>query len=145
MTGITDIPFQIVITDELKGEEYAAYRALTDKATEKDFERVVEGLGDEKNEAIREYYRAFFDIVVEKNPGYIDIIRRKKDMQRKAADIVMEAFKDEIEEKERETKALDIQNLMANLKLTFEQVMEALNIPQSQWDTYAGLVSKAKQ
>ena len=34
ITGITDIPFQIVITGELQGEEFAAYRALTDKAAE---------------------------------------------------------------------------------------------------------------
>ena len=30
--GITDLPFQIVITGELEGPEYAAFRALTDHA-----------------------------------------------------------------------------------------------------------------
>ena len=42
--GYTDLPFQIIITGELKGEEYAAYRALTDKADEADVERIIEGL-----------------------------------------------------------------------------------------------------
>ena len=34
--GITELPFQIVITSELEGSEYAAYRALTDEAKEDD-------------------------------------------------------------------------------------------------------------
>ncbi len=153
VTGVTDIPFQIVITDELKGEEYAAFRALTDKATEEDVTRVIEDIEEEKEEVLREYYRILFGIVIDKNPDYIGRIRRKKDMERTSADIFMEVYKDKIEEQkeeqkietERETKIIDIKNLMINLKLTVEQAMEALSIPQSQWDTYAGLVSKSKQ
>ena len=70
-------------------------------------------------------------------------------MERTSADIFMEVYKDKIDEQknetERETKIIDIKNLMINLKFTVEQAMEALSIPQSQWDTYAGLVSKSKQ
>ncbi|MBQ9008336.1 MAG: hypothetical protein IJ088_03275, partial [Clostridia bacterium] len=32
VSGIVDLPFQIIITDELEGEEYAAFRALTKNA-----------------------------------------------------------------------------------------------------------------
>ena len=39
--GYTDLPFQIIITSELEGEEYAAYRALTDKAEQADVESIV--------------------------------------------------------------------------------------------------------
>ena len=39
--GMTDLPFQIVITDELEGGEYAAYRALSDHAAEQDMEALV--------------------------------------------------------------------------------------------------------
>lgn len=74
-------------------------------------------------------------------------------MDRTAADIFVEVYKDKVneiaderaDERARETKIIDIKNLMTNLKLTVEQAMEALSIPQSQWETYAGLVSKAKQ
>ncbi len=149
VTGITDIPFQIVITDELKGEEYAAFRALTDKAAEEDVTRVIEDIKEEKEEVLREYYRILFGIVIEKNPDCIGIIRRKTDMERTAADIFVEVYKDKVDEianeRERETKIVDIKNLMVNLKWTVEQAMEALSIPQSQWDTYAGLVTKSKQ
>lgn len=36
----------------------------------------------------------------------------------------------------------NIQSIMKNLKLTVEQAMDALSIPQSQSSIYAGLVSK---
>jgi len=41
--GYTDHPFQIIITGELKGEEYTAYYALTDKVNEADVKRIIEG------------------------------------------------------------------------------------------------------
>ncbi len=43
-------------------------------------------------------------------------------------------------EREQQTRVLDIRNLMGNLKLTLEQAMDALNIPQADQATYAGLV-----
>ena len=57
VTGITDIPFQIVITGELQGEEYAAYRALTDKAAEKDVEHIIIAADREKTDNLRDHYR----------------------------------------------------------------------------------------
>ena len=149
VTGVTDIPFQIVITDELKGEEYAAFRALTDKAAEEDVEKVIEDIEEEKEEVLREYYRILFGIVIDKNPDYIRMMRRETNMQRETEDALLEIVRNRVDEEknetERETKIVDIKNLMINLKFTVEQAMEALSIPQSQWDTYAGLVSKSKQ
>ena len=47
-----------------------------------------------------------------------------------------------IDKKEQETTVLSIRNLMKNLKLTVEQAMDALSIPQTQRETYAGLIKK---
>ena len=59
-------------------------------------------------------------------------------------DVLMEMVKEDVarerRDQERETKIIDIKNVMANLKLTLVQAMDALNIPQSQRDTYASLV-----
>lgn len=65
-------------------------------------------------------------------------------------DVLMEIVKERVDEKvnkkeqetRQETKALDISSLMTNLKLTLEQAMDALNIPPSQREIYAGLVNK---
>ena len=59
VTGITKLPFQIVITGELEGGAYAACRALTDQASEKDIERVIVDGGNEEDDALREYYLTF--------------------------------------------------------------------------------------
>ena len=70
-------------------------------------------------------------------------------MQRETEDALLEIVRNRVDEEknetERETLVTSIKNLMINLKFTVEQAMEALSIPQSQWDTYAGLVSKSKQ
>ena len=132
-----------------KSELIERITAKNPHLTLKDVERVVEDIEVEENEILREYYRVIFDIVIGKNPKYLGIIRRKAGMERIAADLFMEVYKDKIDErvneKEKETIVTSIKNLMINLKFTVEQAMEALSIPQSQWDTYAGLVSKSKQ
>ena len=146
--GIVDLPFQIVITSELKGEEYAAYRALTDKANASDVERIIEEIGRQSDDIVREHYRVLIKLVIEKNPQFIEVIRRDRAME----DILMEIVKDKVDEKistaevakEQETLALSIKNLMINLKFTAEQAMDALSIPATQREIYAGLIKGNK-
>ena len=73
--GYTDLPFQIIITGELKGDEYAAYHALTDKVDEADVKRILEGVGQVKDDVIMEHYRVLLQLVIEKNPRFIEAIR----------------------------------------------------------------------
>lgn len=146
VNGIVDLPFQIIITGELEGDEYAAYRALTDKAVEVDVEHIIKEIGKEKDDTLKEYYGVLIKLIIEKNPQFIEVVRRDSAME----DVLMEIVKDRVDEKvnkkeqetRQETKALDISSLMTNLKLTLEQAMDALNIPPSQREIYAGLVNK---
>ena len=138
--GLVDLPFQIVITSELEGEEYVAYHNLTDKVTQADIEHLVRIAGEVKDDAVREHYRVLLNLVAEKNPQYIDILRGEITMRDVLMEIVQEDVARERRDQERETKIIDIKNVMANLKLTLVQAMDALNIPQSQRDTYASLV-----
>ena len=63
---LTDLPFQIVITDELEGDEYAAYRVLTDHAREED----VKTISDIKDDLdTRELKEKLLDFVSIKNPN----------------------------------------------------------------------------
>jgi len=142
VTGITDIPFQIVITGELQGEEYAAYRALTDKAVEKDVEHIIIAADREKTDNLRDHYRVLIELLAVKNPQIFEEIRRN-DM---AGDVLMEIMKDRVDEKvnekERETKLIDIKNVMDSFGVTVDKAMESLKIPQSQRSLYAGLIKK---
>ena len=155
VVGFTDLPFQIVITSELEGDEYAAYRALTNKADEEDIERVIKEGGKAKDDTVREHYRVLLKLLLEKNPEALETIRRENDME----DVLMEIVKDKVEErvnnavsdavsnaeaaKEQETLLTSIRNIMNNLKLSLDQAMDALNIPQGQRSMYANLIKKS--
>ena len=77
---------------------------------------------------------------MKKNPQFFDLVKGENAMK----DVLMEMVKDRVEErvnaKERETTVNHIKKMMVNLKFTLEQAMDALSIPQSQQQTYAGLV-----
>ena len=140
--GYTNLPFQIIITGELKGDEYAAYRALTDKVDEADVKRIIEGVGQEKDDAVREHYRVLLQLVIEKNPQFIEAIRRNPMME----DVLMEIVKDRVDEKvnakEQQTTVTHIRDIMESFGVTIEKAMDSLKIPPSQRSTYAGLVGK---
>ena len=140
--GYTNLPFQIIITGELEGEGYAAYRALTDRAEEADVERIIEGVEQEKDEAVREHYSVLLRLVIEKNPRFFEMIRRDSAME----DVLMEIVKDRVDERvkarERQITVTYINDIMAKLKYTAEQAMDLLSIPQSQRVIYAGLVGE---
>ena len=150
VTGITDLPFQIIITDELDGEEYAAYHTLSDKAKKADIERIIRNAGKEQDDVVREHYRVLLKLVLEKNPQYIGIMKGEAAME----DVLMEIVKDRVEERvnervsiakastERETLVSSIKNVMASFGVTIEKAMDSLKIPMAQRQTYAGLVQQ---
>ncbi|MBO4395534.1 MAG: hypothetical protein J5819_04225, partial [Eubacterium sp.] len=146
VTGITNLPFQIVVTNELEGDQYAAYRAMTENAKKNDVERVIEDSGAELDEVIREHYHTLLKLVVEKNPKYIDVVKGVEDME----DILLEMVKDRVDEKvnekvnekEQETKISDIKGVMESFGVSVDRAMDALKIPASQRSKYAGLIRK---
>ncbi len=137
--GITDLPFQIIITGELEGEEYAAYRALTDRANAADVERIVRDAETESNDIVTNHYGVLLDLVVKKNPQFFNMVKGEIAMK----DVLMEMVKDRVDEMLQESTAKNLRSLMTNLKFTQEQAMDALSIPQLQRQAYADLVQKA--
>ena len=140
VTGFTDLPFQIIITGELEGEEYAAYRALTDKASAEDVKQVITGISLEMDDTVREHYSILLQLVMEKNPQYIEMIRRQGSMD----NILMEIVKDKVDEKvnakEQQVIVTCLRNIMDTLGVSIEKAMDTIKIPQSQRSTYTRLV-----
>ena len=96
IVGMVDIPFQIVITSELVGEKYAAYRALNDHADQKDVEIIIENGGKANDSAVQNHYHTLVNLIGTKNPGIIeDFIRRAQGMR----DVLMEIMKPYFDEK----------------------------------------------
>lgn len=140
--GLTDLPFQIVITGELEGPEYAAYRALAEHARKADVGLVIAEGGKEAGYAVKEHYRVLLDFIAKKNPHVVEKIRREHSM----ASVWMEIFKDEINEKvnmkEQETMASAIRNIMESFGVGMEKAMDTLKIPPEQRSVYASLVRR---
>ena len=131
-----------MITGELEGPEYAAYRALTDHASASDVEQIIRDGGRETDSAMQDHYRVFLDLVAKKNPGVFEEIRRDRAMSA----VWMDIFKDEIDEQRQDAwqdaMVSAIRNLMKNTQWPAERAMDALDIPQNQRATYAGLVKR---
>ena len=149
--GYTNLPFQIVITGELEGEGYAAYRALTDRADAADVERIIEDVGKEKDDVVKEHYRVLLLLVAARNPQLMETIRKGDTMsQEEMENVLMEIMKDKVDEQvsegkreqEQQTTVTHIKDIMESFGVTIEKAMDSLKIPQSQRSIYAGLVGK---
>ena len=165
--GFSNLPFQIVITSELEGDEYAAYRALTNKASEIDIERVVRDLEEESNDVLRNYYGSVLNRVSEKNPEIMSRMRRDNHMKNPALMKIFEEdfnahvaaavkeqvdaqlkekvdaqVKEKVEAKTEETSIEFIINLMNSTNWSVKKAMDNLSIPQSKQADYAALVAK---
>lgn len=100
---ITDLPYVIVVTDELQGDGYAAFRALTDHADEKDVERLLAASNDESDADIKDRYSRILSLIGIKNPGlFEDMIRRNTAME----DYLMGLLKPRIDKEK--TDAIDL-------------------------------------
>ena len=95
---LTDLPFQIVIGNELKGDENAEVGLLTDHANEKDVEILAEQLRSAGNTdtTVRENGQKLLEFVESKNPG---ITRKVLGGDEDMASILMDVLKPEIDEK----------------------------------------------
>ena len=99
LTGITPLPFQIVITSELEGLEYVAFRALTDKASKDDVEDLMDVAKMSMEERLRMYYRVVLDLVSEKNKDITDEIMRSNIMEYQG---MLRYFEDEIDRRSKD-------------------------------------------
>ena len=67
------LPTRIILTDELKGERYAPYRALSNKPKEDDIEYLIDAAN--KDEIQRKYLRVILNLVAAKHPEMIEEIK----------------------------------------------------------------------
>ena len=107
--------------------------------------RIIEGVEQEKDDVVREHYRVLLRLVIEKNPQFIEVIRRGNTMTyEEMDDALMEIVKDKVDEKvnaeKQQMTVTYIDIIMTKLKYTAEQAMDFLNIPTSQRGIYSGLV-----
>jgi len=150
--GLTDLPFQIVITGELAGAEYAAYRALTEGADKTDVEQIIEDVEKETDSVIRRHYQILLSQISRKNIETMESIRGENEMEDALMELLRDRIDREISEREQqvkqqveqEEKLIAIKNVMKSLRISEEKAMDVLDIPQSQREIYMGLLIREK-
>ena len=73
---ITDLPYAIIVVDELEGDAYAAFRALSDHAREDDVEFVIQAGKSEKNPDKKDRYGRLLNLIGFKNPKLFEELLR---------------------------------------------------------------------
>ena len=125
--GYTDLPFQVIVTSELAGDEYAAYRALTKDADMADVEKVMDDAISETDEVKRRHYRVLLDLISEKNPNTVEELKRRNpNMGPKWKEI----FKDEIDDEKRQTTLENIKSVMASFGVTAQRALQGFSIKE---------------
>ena len=91
--GYTDMAFQVVVTNELQGDEYAAYRALTNRPSEDDIEKMWLLASRETDELKRAHYEVYFRLQIEKNYELVEgLKRRHEEMEEKLFILCKDVF-----------------------------------------------------
>ena len=117
------LPTRIILTDELKGERYAPYRALSNKPKEDDIEYLIDAANND--EIQRKYLRVILNLVAAKHPEMIEEIKgRDEGMTAKW----MEIFKDEIAVERAEARIQAYAEMVDKGLVTINQAAEALNM-----------------
>ena len=138
---ITDLPFQIVITDELEGDEYAAYRALTDHANAKDVEILLNAGKMEQNADSKERYRNIIRFVGEKNPEIMEkVIGGEEEM----SDVLMDILKPRIDKKINDAILVDRMETAKSLRemnMDIDSIAKVLRQPSATVQEWLGAAS----
>jgi hypothetical protein len=125
LSGVFDIPFQIVITSELEGNEYAACRVLAAKAEEADMRQVISLARDETGEVAKNCYRIILNLMLEKHRELFSMITRRANM---ASDALLDFFKDDIDKIVDERMAQERKE--ANVRLEQERQEASVRLEQ---------------
>ena len=129
LSGVFDIPFQIVITSELEGNEYAACRVLAAKAEEADMRQVISLARDETGEEAKNCYKIILTLMLEKHRELFSMITRRANM---APDALRDFFKDDIDKIVDERMAQERQE--ASVRLEQERKDASVRLEQERKD-----------
>ena len=134
VTGIVQIPTQIVVTSELDGNAHAALKIISKHVKEEDIRHFLASefttQGDINNA------NAVLQVSSTANQDLFNQIRRRDE---KVCQALMEIMSDEVQAKvdvavdaaTKESQRTSVLNLMETLHLSAEEAMDALKIPES--------------
>ena len=138
---VSNLPFQVVVTCELEGDENVFLRALSEHPLKEDLELIVRTVHGCTDETAYEYGRVYLELLSEKSPEAHDIMKEDKYMCTALMDIVKDKVDEKIEETSKELTLRHIKNLVENTGCSPRQAMDSLGIAADQRDKYMAMLS----
>ena len=122
---ITDLPYAIVVIDELEGEAYAAFRALSDHASEEDIESVMDEGKTEVDPEKKDRYARLLNLIGVKNPTvFEEVLRRHSEMEDYLMNLLQPRIeKEKADERENTTRTIYF-TLVQDGDLTIERAAQ---------------------
>ena len=131
---------QIIVTEELDGDKHSSLKIISKNASEKDVRRFLEEAKLAKDPGDRHNIDAVLQVSVSANRQLFDQIRKDEDMCQALRELMKDEIAEERAEERTEARAVDIKELMKNMKWTAEQAMNALGISASDQSKYSALL-----
>lgn len=125
----TNFPIRIVVTTELKGEEYAGFRTITKKPDIEDIKKIIDAAAVETNPEMIKYYRMFLEMLSKLDSEVVEeAYRRIPDMAKDWRQIFK--FDEEINNTTRKNLYIYVQNGT----MTLENAATNAGIPVSDFE-----------
>lgn len=136
VTGNIPIPAQIIVTNQLSPKKHSSLRILTPNADKSDVERFLRISNELSEPCDRNNVDAVLQASISANYELYEEVRRKNVMcealQRLMKDDIDKIVNETKTESELEALVKSTQNIMETLKLSVNQAMDALKIPDTQ-------------
>lgn len=133
--GIVRLPLQIIVANELKEEEFLSLRILMPGAEEREIRKFLAYMNTLRNPGDRKDAEAVLRVSISANVELYERAGREDEMinqvvWRLFGDEIEKAVEEKLEEVVTDEKISDIRIIMNKLKMTEQEAMNFLNIPE---------------
>ena len=125
VTGNILFPTQIVVMSQLEDENHAAFRILSDHATERDVRAFLEGIDMNATQGEMENTKSVLTVSAMANAPLYKLLRSEDNMK----SIIDEMIEESLERREEQTKRESVAMLIKNGKLSLGDIAECIGLP----------------
>lgn len=139
MEGVVSLPLQIIVANELEEEEFLSLKMLMPGVKEKEIRKFLSYMNTLRDLGDRRDAEAVLRVSITANVEMYEKAGREDEMVNQ---VVWRLFGDEIEKAITDEKVSDIERIMKKLKMTEQEAMDCLDIPQDKRAKYAEMLAK---
>ena len=133
-------PIQIIVTKDISEEKHAALRIVKRKAKEKDIRRFLLEAQNIREPVDRTNADSILQVSMSANENTYTEVREDAEMNDAVRRVMKDIIEEERAEENKSTKLEAVRKIMRKLKLSAEQAMDVLEIPQSERATYMSML-----